>query len=116
MISVHAKLLGIALSSLIAGCGLVKVNDSTVGGNSPGSSGNSNASSGQPGASSSGASAPSGSARSGSAHDSLSDLDVKIGMPIEGRPGFTCDKEKRTASGERQDRHCVKFTDERCKG
>ncbi|MEZ0311008.1 MAG: hypothetical protein ACAI38_04505 [Myxococcota bacterium] len=49
-------------------------------------------------------------------HDKLFVLDVKIGMPIEGRPGFTCDKEKRTASGERQDRHCVKFVDERCKG
>ena len=50
------------------------------------------------------------------AHDKLAVLDVKIGMPIEGRPGYTCLPDKRTASGERQDRHCVKFTDERCKG
>lgn len=50
------------------------------------------------------------------AHDKLSVMDVKIGMPLEGRPGFTCDKEKLTASGEREDRHCVKFIDDRCKG
>ena len=37
-------------------------------------------------------------------------------MPIEGRTGYTCTKDKRTASGERVDRHCVKFVDERCKG
>ncbi len=53
---------------------------------------------------------------SGDAHDTLSVLDVKIGMPIEGRPGYTCTKEKRTPSGEREKRHCVKFVDERCKG
>jgi hypothetical protein len=55
-------------------------------------------------------------APSGDAHDTLSVLELKIGMPLEGRPGFTCDKEQRTASGERQDRHCVQFLDDRCKG
>lgn len=50
------------------------------------------------------------------AHDKLNVMDLKIGMPIEGHPGFTCEKEKRTESGERQDRHCVKFIDDRCKG
>ncbi len=45
------------------------------------------------------------------AHDTFAVQDVKIGMPIEGRPGFTCDKE---IVG--KDRHCVKFLDKRCSG
>jgi hypothetical protein len=54
-------------------------------------------------------------APSGSGHDKLGVLDVKIGMPLE-VPGYTCTKDKRTASGDREDRHCVRFVDERCKG
>ncbi len=50
------------------------------------------------------------------AHDKLFVLDVKLGMPLDGRPGFTCTKEKRTASGDREERHCVQFVDDRCKG
>lgn len=42
-------------------------------------------------------------------------LDVKIGMPLE-VPGYTCTADKRTASGDRQERHCVKFVDDRCQG
>ena len=52
---------------------------------------------------------------SGGAHDKLFVLDVKIGQPVE-KAGCVCTKEKRTASGEREDRHCVQFVDERCKG
>ena len=55
-------------------------------------------------------------AQSGGAHDKLFVLDVKIGMPVEGRPGFVCAKAEKTESGERKDRHCVKFVDDRCKG
>jgi hypothetical protein len=56
------------------------------------------------------AAAPSG----GSAHDTFAVLDVKIGMPVEGQPGFTCTKPK--PGKELEDVHCVKFLDKRCAG
>lgn len=59
---------------------------------------------------------PATAAPSGSAHDRLSVLDVKIGMSLDALPGYACTKDKRTASGDREDRHCVKFVDDRCKG
>ncbi len=109
MISNRRVLLLIALTSSLAGCGLVKVNGSTVG-SSPASTG---ANTGNNDSSSTGNST---TEAAGNAHDKLSVLDVKIGMPIDGIPSYTCTKDTRTASGERKDRHCVKFVDERCKG
>jgi hypothetical protein len=57
-------------------------------------------------------SGPSSAPPSGSAHDTFSVLDVKIGTPVD-RAGFTCAKEK---GKDPQDRHCVKFVDSRCSG
>jgi len=50
-------------------------------------------------------------APSGSAHDRFAVLDVKIGMPVDGRADFTCAKPTGTDVDER---HCVKFLDSRC--
>ncbi len=66
--------------------------------------------------SSSQSSEPSAVAAPSGGHDALSVLELRVGMPLDGRVGFTCTKEKRTASGAREERHCVKFVDERCKG
>jgi hypothetical protein len=53
-------------------------------------------------------------AASGNAHDTFAVLDVKIGMAVEGRPGFTCTKQP--ADKDLEDTHCVKFLDSRCSG
>ncbi len=103
MISIRRGLLLIALTSSIAGCGLLKVNDTTVG-SSPRSPGSSTDTS-QP---SNGGS--SGTESSGNAHDRFSVLGVKIGMPVDG-DGFTCEK-----ATDGDDRYCVKFLDTRCSG
>ena len=108
MISIRGGLLLIALTSSIAGCGLLKVNDKTVGG-SPPSPGSSNDTS-QPSGGGGGGGA--GAAASGTAHDRFSVMDFKIGMPMPGsREGFTCMKQRPN-----QDSHCVKFIDARCAG
>ncbi|CAN5810644.1 hypothetical protein BH11MYX2_BH11MYX2_12220 [soil metagenome] len=45
-------------------------------------------------------------------HDKFEVLGVKLGMKIASVPDFTC----RNALTPDSDRHCVKFTDERCNG
>jgi hypothetical protein len=58
-------------------------------------------------------------APSGRAHDRFAVQDVKIGMPVDGRPGFTCAKQvvdPGLKDQSRKDRHCVKFVDKRCEG
>src|SRR5690348_4666468 len=89
---------------LLASCGQL-----SLGGSASADSKTPRKGSSGPSSSSSSAAAP-----SGSAHDKLSVLDVKIGMSIDGLSGYTCTKDKRTVSGDRVDRHCVKFVDERC--
>lgn len=46
-------------------------------------------------------------------HDKFTILEVKVGQPLDGRAGFTCDKED---PNELRERTCVKFLDPRCEG
>jgi hypothetical protein len=100
MIPTSKYLLSVALFSLAAGCGLVKVNGKTVGSNPISTDGSTSESSSAGGAT---------AATSGNDHDRFSIQNVKIGMPVEGRDGFVCAK----AIAD-EDRHCVKFLDSRC--
>jgi hypothetical protein len=61
-----------------------------------------------------GGTATADSTRAPSAHDKFAVLDLKIGMAIDGRPGFVCAKQPDAT--QLADRHCVKFVDTRCKG
>jgi len=90
----------------LASCSLLSINGKPASG-SP---------SGEPSQQSSQGAAPTSGGRasgpSSNAHDKMEVMGLKIGMTIEDRPGFTCDKRETTEL----DVHCVKFTDPRCEG
>jgi hypothetical protein len=90
-------------ASLLAGCGLVKVNGNNVG-SKPTSSESSSTDS-------SGSSDAVAGAADGEPHDKLSILELKIGMPME-QAGFVCAKDAGFYNGA----ECVKFLDRRCNG
>ena len=92
-------------SSILAGCGLLKINGKPVG---SASSTSSDASSDSPSSSSSEVGSVTGDT---DAHAKLGILDLQIGMPMQ-QAGFTCAQEGSVYYGA----ECVKFLDPRCKG
>jgi len=98
------NLVGIVVASGCVGAGGLSFGGPTSRGNAT------------PAEQSAGAPTKSSQPAAGGGSSKLSVLDVKIGMSIDSAPGYTCTKDKLTPSGERQDRHCVKFTDARCSG